>query len=313
MNHVSRRLRSRTRLLLLAVLMALTVLTIGVSPAAAGPPDPTLNLTELQALLTNSGPLDGHMKTVLKGTAVTDIPVKALAIVEGQAWGKLIMIESTDQAIIDIGGIASGMSGSPVYVNDNGVDKLIGAVSWGADFSLRGTGMATPIEYMTSLQTSYAGLGAAPGGAGKAAASASKTVALRAPVDTACAGKVDSLVLARSAKTAAGITARSGQIVMHPLGLAVIGGISPNSTAYKSLAARLGGPASRSCRRRPLPAAGRLRPRWRPARPAASSCPAAPTRSPPSARSPTLTIPRSSPSDTPSSATTSASASAQGR
>lgn len=240
MNHVSRRLRSRTRLLLLAAVMALTVFTIGVSPAAAGPPDPTLNLTELQALLTASpDPLNGHMKTVLKGTTVTDIPVKILAIVEGQAWDKLIMIESTDQAIIDIGGIASGMSGSPVYVNDNGVDKLIGAVSWGADFSLRGTGMATPIEYMTSLQTSYAGLGAAPGGTGKAAAPVGKTVALRAPVDTASAGKVDSLVLARSAKTAAGITARSGQIVMHPLGLATIGGISPDSTAYKSLAARL--------------------------------------------------------------------------
>ena len=75
---------------------------------------------------------------------------------DGFYWGKLIMFESTDPAITDIGGIAAGMSGSPIYVNVDGTDRIVGAVSYGDWFTLRGTGLATPIEYMTSLQDQYA-------------------------------------------------------------------------------------------------------------------------------------------------------------
>ena len=96
------------------------------------------------------------MKTSMSGTTVSDIPVKILAVVDGFYWGKLIMFESTDPAIADIGGIAAGMSGSPVYVNVDGTDRIVGAVSYGDWFTLRGTGLATPIEYMTSLQDQYA-------------------------------------------------------------------------------------------------------------------------------------------------------------
>ncbi len=95
------------------------------------------------------------MKTSMSGTSVTKIPVKILAIVDGFYWGKLIMFESTDPAITDIGGIAAGMSGSPVYVNVDGTDRIVGAVSYGDRFTLRGTGLATPIEYMTALQDQY--------------------------------------------------------------------------------------------------------------------------------------------------------------
>ena len=41
------------------------------------------------------------------------------------------------------------MSGSPVYVDDGGVDKLIGALSYGSDFTIGGMFLATPVEYMT--------------------------------------------------------------------------------------------------------------------------------------------------------------------
>ena len=99
------------------------------------------------------------MKTSMSGTTVTKIPVKILAIVDGFYWGKLIMFESTDPAIDDIGGIAAGMSGSPVYVTVDGTDYIVGAVSYGDWFTLRGTGLATPIEYMTALQDQYGAAG----------------------------------------------------------------------------------------------------------------------------------------------------------
>ena len=43
------------------------------------------------------------------------------------------------------------MSGSPIYVVDDGVAKLIGALSYGHVFTLGGTGLATPIEYMAAI------------------------------------------------------------------------------------------------------------------------------------------------------------------
>ncbi|HEY5387123.1 MAG TPA: hypothetical protein VIL79_04390 [Thermoleophilia bacterium] len=224
--------RSRHHLsnMLVAALAALVVM-LAAGPAMAGPPGATLDLASLQAKLTVSGPIDGTMKTVMNGTTVTDIPVRVLAIVEASTWGKLIMFESTDPAITQIGGIAAGMSGSPIYVTDGGVDKLIGAVSWGSDFSLRGTGLATPIEYMTAVQDKYAAL-ASP------ARHAPATVELKAPVRTA-AGAVHEIVLAPTAKAAGAVPAAAGQAVMHPLALAEIGGLPASSKAYKTLAAKL--------------------------------------------------------------------------
>ena len=220
---------ARTLLLLLMLVLGLTAMLAG--PALAGPPAPILDLTQLQAKLAADGPLDGHMTTTMKGTTPVDIPVRVLAVVQGFAWGNLIMFESTDPAITDIGGIAAGMSGSPVYVDDGGVDKLVGAVSWGEDFSARGTGLATPIEYMTALQDQYAGSAAAP-------ASARKTVTLSAPVQTS-QGPVRRLVLAANSKTAAAVAPAAGQAVMHPLALAEIGGLSESSKAYQAIAAKL--------------------------------------------------------------------------
>jgi hypothetical protein len=132
----------------LLVLLAAGLLTAG--PASAAPT--TMGLEELQSEL-GGGPLDGYMRTTLSGTTPTDVPVTIPAVIDGFYWGKLIMFESTDPVIAGIGGIASGMSGSPMYLEAAGpVDPMIGAVSHGNTFTLRGTGLATPIEYMTALQ-----------------------------------------------------------------------------------------------------------------------------------------------------------------
>jgi hypothetical protein len=228
--------RARTLLILLAFLLA--ALTVAAAPALAANAGPTLDLAGLQAKLAAGDPVPGYMKTVLKGTTITDIPVRVLAIVDSSTWGKLIMFDSTDARITDIGGIAAGMSGSPIYVADSGQDKMIGAVSWGAEFSLGGTGLATPIEDMTAVQDTYTPVGSALGSVAHVKTAAAGSIKLSAPVGTA-AGTVHSLVLAPNAKAAAAVAPVVGQTVMHPLALAEIGGIPAGTKAYKALATKL--------------------------------------------------------------------------
>jgi hypothetical protein len=210
-----------------AILLVVALgLLAAAAPAAAAPPQ-TLGLDALQAELTAQGSVDGYMRTALAGTTPQDIPVRILAIVDGFYWGKLIMFESTDQAITDIGGIAAGMSGSPVYAAVDGPDPIVGAVSYGDSFTLHGTGLATPIEYMTALQHQYGSATAAPEPA--------TTVRLDEPVVTA-SGVVRKLVLGGE-KAAA--SAAAGTSVVHPLAEAVITGLSSGSNAYRRLATKL--------------------------------------------------------------------------
>ena len=217
----SRTQRGRWRGLVLAAFVVVLLLAVA-SPALAAPP-PTLGLDGLQAELTaHGGTVDGFMKTSMSGTSVTKIPVKILAIVDGFYWGKLIMFESTDPAITAIGGIAAGMSGSPVYVTVDSIDCIVGAVSYGDAFTLHGTGLATPIEYMTALQDRYGTAGAQPA-----------TVKLDRPVATST-GMVKKLVLGKANAAAAADTA-----VMHPLAVARISGLSSDGAAYRKLATKL--------------------------------------------------------------------------
>ncbi len=208
-----------------AVLLLLAMLVVA-APAAAAPADETLDLTELRARL-ESGPLDGYMKTAMSGYAVEAIPVTVHALVE-DAWGSLILFEATGPQIERIGGIALGMSGSPVYVDDGAGPKLVGAVSYGDQFTLGGMGLATPIEYMADLQATYAQEPAAVAGA----------YDLAEPVVTD-QGRVSSVVIARSAAAAESLEAVTGQSIMAPLALVEIGGLRPQSRAYQALAARL--------------------------------------------------------------------------
>jgi len=207
------------------VTLAVLVLLASAASAFAAPPDPTLTLDELRAKL-ESGPVPGYMKTVVKGYTIEQIPLVVEGTVE-YSWGSLILFEASGPVIDKIGGIAAGMSGSPIYVDDGGVDKLIGALSYGSDFTIGGMGMASPIEYMAALETDYPVKPPAPG-----------AYRLVEPVETG-AGVVSSVVVARSPKAATQIDAKAGQIVMSPMAIVEIGGLAPQSRAYKELAAKL--------------------------------------------------------------------------
>lgn len=209
-------------------LLVLFLVLLAFSPAAfAGPPDPTLSLDELRTRLESGTPVVGYMKTTMKGYAVEEIPLTVEGLVE-DSWGTLILFEATGEAIERIGGIALGMSGSPVYVSDGGVFKLVGAVSYGDSFTLGGMGMATPIEYMSAIQDTHVSVGKPKVG----------TYRLAQPLETEN-GRVASVVIARNAKAAARVDAAAGQTVMAPLALMEIGGLRPQSRAFKELAAQL--------------------------------------------------------------------------
>jgi len=219
--------------LAVALLLAALLCLLAAAPAGAAPPQPTMGLAELRAALA-SGPLDGYFLTTMKGTTPERLSATVDSIVD-YPWGSLILFHSDDPAVSAIGGIAAGMSGSPLYVDDGGTDKLVGAVSYGDWFTLQGLGLATPIEYMAAIEERYAppvGLLAPP--------PAPKPGALRLPrpVDTGAA-TVREVVLAPSAAAAAGIDAAPGTTVMAPLGIIEIGGLRPQGDAFRRLAARL--------------------------------------------------------------------------
>ena len=218
---------------LVPLLLALLVLLAVAQVAAAAPPGPTMDLEQL-AVALESGPLDGYLLTTMDGTTPEPITVQVQSLVD-YSWGSLILFEASGPWIERIGGIAAGMSGSPIYVDDGGVDKLVGALSYGDAFTLGGLGLATPIEYMAAIESDYA-VGAL------AALQAPRPPApgaypLAEPVKTS-AGVVRSVVVARSATAAAGVGAASGQPVMTPLGILEIGGAKPGSKAFERVAAR---------------------------------------------------------------------------
>jgi hypothetical protein len=223
MSTCTSRRRVSARAAILAAL-AVVVLLVFATSAVAAPTEPTLTVDELRAKL-ESGPLDGYLKTVVHGYTIEKIPVTVSDIVE-LSWGNLILAEASGPVIDQLGSIASGMSGSPVFVDDGGVDKLIGALSYGSDFTVGGTFMATPIGYMSALEADYV----KPPAAG--------TYKLAEPVQTD-GGRIDSVVIARGVNAATQIDARAGQLVMAPLGLIEIGGLPPQTRAYKELAAKL--------------------------------------------------------------------------
>lgn len=92
--------------------------------------------------------MKGIARTVFKGYKVEEFPVEVIDIIQDQGAGKnLILIKAGGEKIEEIGGIAAGMSGSPVYIND----KLIGAIGYGWDLSDHRFCLVTPIEDMLEL------------------------------------------------------------------------------------------------------------------------------------------------------------------
>jgi hypothetical protein len=97
--------------------------------------------------------MEGYGKTIIKGTEIRAFPVKVVGVIDNP--GELddhIIVRAGGDVIREAGGIAAGMSGSPIYVND----KLIGALWGAASFDISNTPIALirPIETMLKMTDS---------------------------------------------------------------------------------------------------------------------------------------------------------------
>ncbi len=224
-----------------ALLMVLTGLVVpAASPVAAAPAQGWLGVAGVQALL-NASPdgVPGHFLTVLGGPtaaqqAPTDLPLTVLSVVPdaGPAGALLLVrLDLTDPAMARIGNIAAGMSGSPVLVRVAGVDKVVGALSYGDSFTTDGLALATPIEDMRSVE-----------GAGLTS-SAVAAVSTPRPIPPITVG---GRTISRVVVDVPGASARSGSRSMTatepgtahftPLLGIQIGGLPAQSRAYRRLA-----------------------------------------------------------------------------
>ena len=101
-----------------------------------------MNVSEVQPGMT------GYAKTVVHGTTIDTFPVEILGVMKNSGpSGDLVLAKFSGPLIEETGGIAQGMSGSPVYING----KLLGAVAYGWSFTNSRVGMITPINDMIKL------------------------------------------------------------------------------------------------------------------------------------------------------------------
>ena len=103
------------------------------------PTEPIMPLSQIKPGMT------GYAKTVFSGTKITPFEISVIGVLPRKTSPKnLIVIEVKDEYVRAHGGIAAGMSGSPVYIDG----KLVGAIGYGWTFADSNLGMVTPIEEM---------------------------------------------------------------------------------------------------------------------------------------------------------------------
>lgn len=87
----------------------------------------------------------GEVRTVFKGTEIKSFPVEIVSVIKSTRGDRhFILVRAYGPLIEKLGGIAAGMSGSPVYVKG----KIIGAIGYGWKMSDHRLGLVTPIEEM---------------------------------------------------------------------------------------------------------------------------------------------------------------------
>ena len=128
-------------------ILAVAVLTGCATALPAAAADPVLPLSEVRPGMT------GTAHTVVRGTEVVTFPVTVLDVGRGPGpGGSLIVIRADGPLMDETGGIAEGMSGSPVYVTgEDGVDRVIGAIAYGQGDERNRIGGITPIEQMLAV------------------------------------------------------------------------------------------------------------------------------------------------------------------
>ena len=123
------------------LLTAVSIL-IGGSIALAAPPD----MIPPEELYRG---MKGYGKTVIAGTKIETFSVEVIGVMQnsGATGGDLILVKLSGDVIERAGGVAQGMSGSPVFFNG----RLAGAVAFGWTLSQPDICMLTPIGEMLKI------------------------------------------------------------------------------------------------------------------------------------------------------------------
>ena len=91
--------------------------------------------------------MKGYGKTVIRGADIETFDVEVLGVTGTETGGYNILIKASGPLLKESGGIAQGMSGSPVYIDG----RLAGAVAYGQAFSDPNYCFLTPISEMLRL------------------------------------------------------------------------------------------------------------------------------------------------------------------
>ncbi|MFQ5861934.1 MAG: SpoIVB peptidase S55 domain-containing protein [Candidatus Brocadiales bacterium] len=119
-------------------------LVIPVVVGAGGEHGPGAEVLGVEGLMAG---MKGYGKTVFSGDRIDTFDVEVLGVLKNwEAKTDMILIRMSGDPL-DKTGIISGMSGSPVYVDD----KIIGAVSYGWSFAKEAIAGVTPIKDMLNV------------------------------------------------------------------------------------------------------------------------------------------------------------------
>jgi hypothetical protein len=92
--------------------------------------------------------MTGYGKTVFSGSEIEKFDIEIIDVLDNRSLDEnLILIKLTGDKVEEYGGIAAGMSGSPIYLDG----KIIGAIGYGWNNSDHRFGLVTPIERMLKL------------------------------------------------------------------------------------------------------------------------------------------------------------------
>jgi len=144
----SRLSRARRTAGIAVVATAVTVAGLGAVPAATSAPDSAC--PEAYPIKDLAADQPVHGVTVSTGTTPEDFEGDVLGVLENGIAPDLhmIIVRLTSTEIDRVGGIWSGMSGSPVYADDG---RLIGAVAYGLAFGASPVAGVTPAADMQEL------------------------------------------------------------------------------------------------------------------------------------------------------------------
>lgn len=133
----------RGRMVGAAAVATLAAMVAAVPADAAG--DPIMPLGDVQVGMT------GTARTVVSGTQIVTFPVTVIDVTRsGDGIGAgIILVRAEGPLMKQTGGIAQGMSGSPVYITGaDGVQRVVGALAYGLEDEENVLGGITPIEEM---------------------------------------------------------------------------------------------------------------------------------------------------------------------